>query len=137
MIGGVAGLSERDWEGGSLRIGEVVIGVENLGLMDFQVEPYILTAVQARAVHIFANIVEKVPGDCHGSGLHFRRAPYFQFDMSNLLADRLTRIGNSDQVIFDRPRSRGIDPEDKVSHFVVPVSLLLQVGTKQEMETYR
>lgn len=30
MVGGVAGLSERKWEGGTLRIGEVVIGIEDL-----------------------------------------------------------------------------------------------------------
>jgi len=30
VIGGVPGLSERDWEGGALRIGEVVIGIEDL-----------------------------------------------------------------------------------------------------------
>lgn len=30
VIGGVAGHSERDWEGGSLRIGKVVIGIEDL-----------------------------------------------------------------------------------------------------------
>jgi uncharacterized protein len=30
VFGGVNGLSEREWEGGTLRIGEVVIGVENL-----------------------------------------------------------------------------------------------------------
>ena len=30
VIGGVAGLSEREWEGGALRIGEVVIGIQDL-----------------------------------------------------------------------------------------------------------
>jgi uncharacterized protein YcbX len=30
VVGGVAGLSEREWEGGTLRIGEVVIAIEDL-----------------------------------------------------------------------------------------------------------
>lgn len=30
VVGGVARLSEREWEGGALRIGEVVIGIEDL-----------------------------------------------------------------------------------------------------------
>ena len=30
VVGGVAGLSERNWEGGTLRIGEVMIGIEDL-----------------------------------------------------------------------------------------------------------
>lgn len=98
---------------------------------------HVLPAVHADTVHILAHVIKSISLKSYRSCLPLVGTFHLELDLTRFCANRLRRIWTSRELRADIPSAGSIHPKDEVSSFIIPMSLVCLIRTKNHMNAFR